>query len=125
MSCDYVVLFDCGVDFLFFFSSRRRHTSCALVTGVQTCALPISRETGRTLCVAGRSLDRILRVARQTGYLRDFPEVVDFDKAMRLPRKQVMIVATGGQGEPRAALRSEARRGGKEWVSTVRSRWST
>src|SRR3546814_9017063 len=28
---------------LFFFSSRRRHTSCALVTGVQTCALPISR----------------------------------------------------------------------------------
>src|SRR3546814_11115795 len=28
----------------FFFSSRRRHTSCALVTGVQTCALPISRE---------------------------------------------------------------------------------
>src|SRR3546814_9800675 len=26
---------------LFFFSSRRRHTSCALVTGVQTCALPI------------------------------------------------------------------------------------
>src|SRR3546814_2552143 len=27
----------------FFFSSRRRHTSCALVTGVQTCALPISR----------------------------------------------------------------------------------
>src|SRR3546814_6035914 len=28
----------------FFFSSRRRHTRCALVTGVQTCALPISRE---------------------------------------------------------------------------------
>src|SRR3546814_4727433 len=30
--------FDC----FFFFSSRRRHTRCALVTGVQTCALPIS-----------------------------------------------------------------------------------
>src|SRR3546814_2821587 len=29
------------LDFLFFFSSRRRHTRCALVTGVQTCALPI------------------------------------------------------------------------------------
>src|SRR3546814_8247763 len=28
--------------FFFFFSSRSRHTSCALVTGVQTCALPIS-----------------------------------------------------------------------------------
>src|SRR3546814_4103539 len=31
----------CGVG-MFFFSSRRRHTRCALVTGVQTCALPIS-----------------------------------------------------------------------------------
>src|SRR3546814_2510452 len=30
------------VCFFFFFSSRRRHTRCALVTGVQTCALPIS-----------------------------------------------------------------------------------
>src|SRR3546814_10397998 len=31
---------------LFFFSSRRRHTRCALVTGVQTCALPISTVPG-------------------------------------------------------------------------------
>src|SRR3546814_6724880 len=30
-----------------FFASRRRHTSCALVTGVQTCALPISRQFAR------------------------------------------------------------------------------
>src|SRR3546814_9632865 len=30
------------LDCYFFFSSRRRHTRCALVTGVQTCALPIS-----------------------------------------------------------------------------------
>lgn len=64
----------------------------------------VARETGRALCVAGRSLDRILRVARATGYLRDFPETVDFDTAMRLPRREVMIIATGGQGEPRAAL---------------------
>src|SRR3546814_4359438 len=31
--------------FYVFFASRRRHTSCALVTGVQTCALPISSAT--------------------------------------------------------------------------------
>src|SRR3546814_9854867 len=38
----------CCIDFLvfFFFSSRRRHTRCALVTGVQTCALPISGADG-------------------------------------------------------------------------------
>ena len=56
------------------------------------------------MCVAGRSLDRILKVARATGYLLDFPEVVRFDEAMRLPRNEVLIVATGGQGEERAAL---------------------
>src|SRR3546814_2150421 len=35
----------------FFFSSRRRHTRCALVTGVQTCALPISRIAGSRIAM--------------------------------------------------------------------------
>jgi ribonuclease J len=60
--------------------------------------------TGRKLCVAGRSLDRITTIAKAAGYLKDFPPTVDFDSANRLPPAQVMIVATGGQGEPRAAL---------------------
>src|SRR3546814_2536819 len=38
----FVVFFVSFFLCLFFFSSRRRHTRCALVTGVQTCALPIS-----------------------------------------------------------------------------------
>src|SRR3546814_3968995 len=37
----FVVIFFVLLFFFFFFSSRRRHTRCALVTGVQTCALPI------------------------------------------------------------------------------------
>jgi ribonuclease J len=64
----------------------------------------VAAETGRRVCVAGRSLDRIIGVAKATGYLRDFPEPVRFDEAMRLPREELLIVATGGQGEPRAAL---------------------
>ena len=64
----------------------------------------VARETGREVCIAGRSLDRILRVAQATGYLKDFPPPIGFDEAMRLPRSQVLIIATGGQGEPRAAL---------------------
>jgi len=64
----------------------------------------VAKATGRTLCVAGRSLDRILGVARSVGYLKDFPPTVDFDEAMRLPRDKVMVIATGGQGEARAAL---------------------
>lgn len=64
----------------------------------------IAQQTGRELCVAGRSLDRIIEVAQDNGYLQDFPKTVDFDTAMALPRGKVMILATGGQGEPRAAL---------------------
>ena len=64
----------------------------------------VARETGREVVVAGRSLDRILSVAQDNGYLTDFPEPVDFDTAMGLPRGNLLIIATGGQGEPRAAL---------------------
>ena len=64
----------------------------------------VAVETGRRVCIAGRSLDRILSVAQATGYLLDFPRPISFDEAMRLPRSQVLIIATGGQGEPRAAL---------------------
>src|SRR3546814_10279050 len=42
---------------LFFFSSRRRHTRCALVTGVQTCALPISERCGITTVADFRRRD--------------------------------------------------------------------
>ena len=64
----------------------------------------VARETGRQVCVAGRSIDRILDAAQSNGYLTDFPDPVDFDTTMRLPRGDVLILATGGQGEPRAAL---------------------
>lgn len=64
----------------------------------------VAEETGRRVCVAGRSLDRILKVAQATGYLRDFPPPTSFEEAMRLPRREVLVIATGGQGEPRAAL---------------------
>jgi len=60
--------------------------------------------TNRQVCVAGRSLDRIIKIAKAAGYLLDFPETIDFDAAMRVAPKDLMIIATGGQGEARAAL---------------------
>src|SRR3546814_3971389 len=45
--------------FVFFFSSRRRHTRCALVTGVQTCALPISRLEGFDAKALREAVDRL------------------------------------------------------------------
>ncbi len=64
----------------------------------------VAKATNRELCVAGRSLDRIIAVAKANGYLKDLPELVDFEEAMSLPRCEVLVIATGGQGEPRAAL---------------------
>src|SRR3546814_8440513 len=51
------------MDVFFFFSSRRRHTRCALVTGVQTCALPISRDVVEAQIVAVEQV-----VPRAAGY---------------------------------------------------------
>src|SRR3546814_4141621 len=56
---------------LFFFSSRRRHTRCALVTGVQTCALPIfiASEAKQSRAVfAGSGLPRRLRLLAMTRF---------------------------------------------------------
>jgi ribonuclease J len=64
----------------------------------------VARATGRTLCVAGRSLDRIIATAKSCGYLSDFPPVINFDAIMNVPPAEAMIIATGGQGESRAAL---------------------
>ncbi|GAA4025729.1 ribonuclease J [Sphingomonas rosea] len=64
----------------------------------------VAEESGRRVAVAGRSIERYIKVAKATGYLTDFPETVRYDEAMRLPRKELLVVATGGQGEPRAAL---------------------
>ncbi len=64
----------------------------------------VALATGRKLCVAGRSLDRIIGVAQASGYLEHFPETVSMDEAMDVPRGQVLVLATGGQGEVRAAL---------------------
>src|SRR3546814_6677754 len=50
---------------LFFLSSRRRHTRCALVTGVQTCALPILR-AGAQLSDADKATMRKLNVEEST-----------------------------------------------------------
>lgn len=64
----------------------------------------VAQATNRKLCVAGRSLDRIIRVAQSCGYLRNFPDLVHMDDAMDIPRGELLVLATGGQGEPRAAL---------------------
>src|SRR3546814_5844050 len=89
------------VDLLvFFFSSRRRHTRCALVTGVQTCALPISGLAVMLALGAATAADAKGRKDRDA-----------------LPDDLAVFVLGN-------TIRSEERRVGKECVSTCRSRWS-
>jgi ribonuclease J len=64
----------------------------------------VAREANRKLCFAGRSLHRIIEASQATGYLKDMPDLVDMEAVDGLPRGDVMVVATGGQGEARAAL---------------------
>lgn len=70
---------------------------------LQTLA-DVAREAGRKLCFAGRSLHKIVEASQATGYLKNLPETVDMESVDAFPRNQVMVVATGGQGEARAAL---------------------
>ncbi|MCP9308351.1 ribonuclease J [Zymomonas mobilis] len=64
----------------------------------------VAQDVGRHLVIAGRSIEKIIKIAQNTGYLQDFPKTLSYDEAMRMPAEKVMIVATGGQGESRAAL---------------------
>src|SRR3546814_1389252 len=99
---DYVSMF------YVFFSSRRRHTRCALVTGVQTCALPI--------LLSSVFNSRSIRSVYATADTPDPEHLLGrIDFGLGLQRRD----------DPRhVVVRSEERRVGKECVSTCRSRWS-
>ena len=63
-----------------------------------------ARTNGRDVVLAGRSLVRINDAARENGYLADVPAFLDEEDASHLPEDKAVIVCTGSQGEPRAAL---------------------
>lgn len=59
---------------------------------------------GRDVVLAGRSLQRTTTAARKCGYLQDVPAFLDEDAAGFIPDDRLLIICTGSQGEPRAAL---------------------
>src|SRR3546814_14803663 len=105
-----------------FFSSRRRHTRCALVTGVQTCALPICAITlrDRQAFAKGDDLFRPREICR-------FPRVRPhfhflFGRPLHAGGTRSSCAHDGNL--LKLTIRSEERRVGKECASTCRSRWS-
>ena len=59
---------------------------------------------GRQIVVIGRAIERVIAVARECGYLDGVPPFLGAGPFDRLPRDKVLALATGSQGEPRAAL---------------------
>src|SRR3546814_6995752 len=103
---------------MFFFSSRRRHTICALVTGVQTCALPIFKEADLI-----ESVDDALQFIsyyHPMDYIRALGKAYEAEKSPAAKDAIAQILTNSRM----CAERAEERRVGKECVSTCRSRWS-
>ncbi|MDF1855498.1 ribonuclease J [Pseudooceanicola sp.] len=58
---------------------------------------------GRSVCLMGRAMKRMVEASVTTGVLTDFPAVVQPEDAVSIPRENLMLIVTGSQGERRAA----------------------
>lgn len=68
-----------------------------------------ARDAGRQVLVLGRSLQRVIEVAEELGYLEGLPPFLSEEDFGYIPRENAVILCTGSQGEPRAALAKLAR----------------
>ena len=59
---------------------------------------------GREVVLAGRAMERVVAVARECGYLDEVPQMRGLEAFSSLPREKIVLIATGSQGEPRAAI---------------------
>ena len=62
-----------------------------------------AHDAGRTVCLLGRSMRRMVEAATETDLLHDFPATVGPEEARDIPRENLMLLVTGSQGERRAA----------------------
>ena len=58
---------------------------------------------GRTVCLLGRAMKRMVSAAQESGVLPDFPRTITPEEALEVPRRNLMLIVTGSQGERRAA----------------------
>src|SRR3546814_1861383 len=93
---------------LFFFSSRRRHTRCALVTGVQTCALPIyTCANTSTFCIRPAAVEKRVSVIRSgrsmamQNFLQNTSPVGEITSGLLSAHKKVSLGAKIGRASCR------------------------
>lgn len=63
-----------------------------------------AKENGRQIVVAGRSFAKMMDAAHANGYMLDTPDFLEESQAPQIPDDELLIICTGSQGEPRAAL---------------------
>ncbi len=63
-----------------------------------------AEQVGRKVMILGRSLLRVVDVSRELGYLEGIAPFLDEDEFQSVPRRELVVILTGSQGEPRAAL---------------------
>lgn len=68
-----------------------------------------ARDAGRQVLVMGRSLKRVIEVSTELGYMDGLPDFVSEEDYGYIPRENLVVICTGSQGEPRAALAKLAR----------------
>ncbi|THD82846.1 ribonuclease J [Aliigemmobacter aestuarii] len=68
-----------------------------------------ARASDRSICLLGRAMQRMVSVAEETGVLTDFPRIITAEQALEVPRRNLMLIVTGSQGERRAASAQLAR----------------
>lgn len=61
------------------------------------------RAAGRSVCLMGRAMRKMVSVAQETGILTGFPPTISPEDAASVPRQNLMLIVTGTQGERRAA----------------------
>ncbi|MEQ9693626.1 ribonuclease J [Shimia sp. SDUM112013] len=83
-------------------------TFASNVARVKTLA-EAGERAGRSICLMGRAMRRMIEAAIQTGVLNSFPKVVSPEDARAIPRENLMLIVTGSQGERRAATAQLAR----------------
>ncbi|MEM0936673.1 MAG: ribonuclease J [Pseudomonadota bacterium] len=64
---------------------------------------------GRSVCLLGRAMQRMVKVAQETGVSGTFPPFVTAEEASNIPRENLLLIVTGSQGERRAASAQLAR----------------
>jgi ribonuclease J len=77
-------------------------TFASNIARLQTLA-EAGREAGRSVCIMGRAMKRMITAGVETGLLSDFPHTITPEDALEVPRSSLMLIVTGSQGERRAA----------------------